>query len=64
MLFWLGLLVFFGSGGSKVLLPEVIVVKADHSDLNDSVFGNAKVIASNYADIKGTFTWSGDLGSC
>jgi len=49
-------------GWSKILLPEVIVVKADHSDLNDSVFGNAKVIASNYFDIRalspGRVTWA------
>ena len=57
-----GLAALFWYGWSKILLPEVIVVKAEHSDLNDSVFGNAKVIASNSFDIRalspGQVTWA------
>lgn len=62
LLFLAGLAGLLWFGWSKILLPEVIVVKADHSDLNDSVFGNAKVIASNYFDIRalspGRVTWA------
>lgn len=57
-----GLAALFWYGWSKILLPDVIVVKAEHSDLNDSVFGNAKVIASNSFDIRalspGRVTWA------